>query len=412
LSERYFQHTLASGLTLLAEEMPGVQSAAMVLMLAAGSASDPAQALGSASVLSDLVLRGAGARDSRQLSDYLDSLGLHRSSSVGVHHARFACEGLAPKVVEALAAYADIVRRPHLPPSGFQAARDLALQSLEGLEDDPRQKLVVKLRECFFPSPLGRNPMGKPAHLRKLTLEVCKADWQRRYQAKEAILAVAGNIDFAQVKSEVQKHFGQMAATGAPVLAPRRPRKKYHHEIQRSEQTHIGIAYPSIEETDQDYYVVRLAMEILGGGMSGRLFTEVREKRGLCYAVWAGYTGIKGYGAVLGYAGTSNDRAQATLDCMAEQIHRLAEGVSADELQRAKIVLKANTIMDGESTAARAGAIAYDFFMRGRMRTLDEITAQIDAVDLERINDFLRRHRPGPFTIVTVGPKELRRPGE
>ena len=101
------------------------------------------------------------------------------------------------------------------------------------------------------------------------------------------------------------------------------PPGKFHHEQQKSEQTHIGIAYPSVPETDKDYYTVRLAIEILSGGMSGRLFTEVREKRGLCYSVWAGYSSLKGSGSILGYAGTSNDRAQATLDCFFAELHRL-----------------------------------------------------------------------------------------
>src|SRR5215217_7846277 len=137
LGERYFQHTFSNGLTLLGEKMPGMQSAAMTLLLPAGSSTDPVVRLGSASVLSDLVLRGAGSRDSRQLTDYLDSLGLQRSSSVGIHHTRFGCAALGPKVMEGLAAYSDILRRPHLPAVGFEAARDLALQALAGLEDEP-----------------------------------------------------------------------------------------------------------------------------------------------------------------------------------------------------------------------------------------------------------------------------------
>src|SRR5688500_4911624 len=108
--------------------MPAMQSAAMQLMLPAGAAPDPVDRAGSATGLSDVVLRGAGARDSRELTDYLDSLGLHRAAGVGVHHSRFGCAALADKVMEGLATYADIVRRPHLPESGFVAARDLALQ--------------------------------------------------------------------------------------------------------------------------------------------------------------------------------------------------------------------------------------------------------------------------------------------
>src|SRR5688500_8176688 len=265
--------------------MPGMQSAAMTLLLPAGSSTDPVDRLGSATVLSDLVLRGAGERDSRQLTDYLDRLGLQRSSSVGIHHSRFTCAALSENVMEGLPVYADIVRRAHLPAPGFEASRDLALQALAGIDDEPRQKLMIKLREWHFPSPYGRNTMGQEDHLQKLTLDLCKADHARRYHSKGAILALAGNIDFEEVRREVERTFGDWNGTGeAPVeLLP--PPGNFHHEDQQSEQTHIGIAWPSVDETHDDYYTVRMAVEVLSGGMSGRLFTEVREKRGLCYSV-------------------------------------------------------------------------------------------------------------------------------
>lgn len=411
MAERYFQHTFPNGLTLLGESMPGMQSAAMTLLVEAGSAGDPVDRSGSAAVLSDLVLRGAGSRDSRQLTDYLDRLGLQRSSSVGVHHTRFGCAAVGPKVVEALGAYADILQRPHLPEPGFVAARDLALQALAGLDDEPRQKLLIKLREWHLPSPYGRSSMGQKDHLEKLTLDLCKADHARRYHGRGAILALAGHIDFDEIKREVEKHFGGWNGRAPESLTLMPPPGNYFHEPQKSEQTHIGIAYPSVPETHEDYYTVRMAIEVLSGGMSGRLFTEVREKRALCYSVWAGYSSLKEQGSILGYAGTSNERAQATLDCFMAELHRLSDGVTSEELERAKTGLKASTIMQGESTSARAGAIAHDFFMRGRIRTLDEIKTAIDAVTVDRVNAYLKQNKPGPFTVVIVGPKELKLPG-
>ena len=410
MADRYLQHTFANGLTLLAEQMPAMQSAAMALLLPAGAASDPVDRSGSATVLSDLVLRGAGNRDSRQLTEYLDSLGLQRSSGVGIHHSRLGCAAVAPKVMEGLPIYADIVQRPHLPPDGFAAARDLALQALDGIDDDPRQKLMIKLREWHFPSPYGRNTMGKQDDLEKLTLELVQQDWKQRYHARDAILSVAGNVDFGQLRSEVERHFGSWDGQPVPEFQIMPPPGRFHHEQQKSEQTHIGIGYPSVPETDPNYYTVRLAIEILSGGMSGRLFTEVREKRGLCYSVWAGYSSLKGSGSIFAYAGTSNDRAQATLDCMLAELHRLRDGVSKAELDRAKTGLKASTIMQGESTSARAGAIAHDYFMRGRIRTLEEIKDAIDSVTPQKVNAYLKKNEPGPFTIVTVGPKELKLP--
>jgi predicted Zn-dependent peptidase len=410
LADRYFQHTFANGLTLLCEKMPGVQSAAMTLLLPAGAANDPADRSGAGAVLGEMVLRGAGNRNSRQLTDYLDSLGLARSSGTGVHHTRFACAGLAANVLSAISVYSDIVRKPHLPPDGFTAARDLALQALAGIDDEPRQKVFIKLREWHWPSPYGRNAMGTKDNLEKLSYELCKTDFQRRYHARDAMISLAGNINFDEVKSAVEKSFGTWEARATDPVTILPPPGNYHFEPQKSEQTHIGIAYASVPEDHPDFYVARMAVEILSGGMSGRLFTEVREKRGLVYSVGASFASLKGYGSILGYAGTSNDRAQATLDCVITELHRLSDGVQHDELARAKIGLKAAIIMSGESTGARSGAIAHDYFIRGRIRTLEEISKSIDAVTLDRINDYLKKNKPGPFTIVIVGPKELRLP--
>jgi predicted Zn-dependent peptidase len=252
--------------------------------------------------------------------------------------------------------------------------------------------------------------MGTKTELEKLTLADCKSDFARRYQPRDAIISVAGKVDFVALRDEVEKHFGDWKSLPPQAIKETVAPGGYCHEEQKSEQTHIGIAYPSVPETDKNYYVARMAVEILSGGMSGRLFTEIREKRGLVYSVSASYFSLKGTGGIMGYAGTSNDRAQATLDCFIAELHRLADGVTAAELNRAQIGLKASTIMQGESTSARSGAIAHDFFMRGRIRTLDEVKSAIESVTLEQVNAYLAANKPKNLTIVTVGPSELRVP--
>ena len=405
--QRFYIHTFESGLTLLCEQLPGMQSAAMTLLLPSGSESDPEGKSGMASIMSDLILRGAGERDSRQLTDYLDSLGLQRSSSVAVHHLRLSCAAIAKNVMTAIPTFADIVRRAQLPETGFDSSRELALQSLDSIEDEPRHKLMIRLKEYFLPYPQNRNTMGERRQVQSISVDEARADYADRFRPQGAIISFAGNIDFAEVHGAVAEALGDWSGAPTPPLPSRKPTTRRFHETQNSEQTHIGLAWDSIPETHEDYYTVRLAMEALGGGMSSRLFTEVREKRGLCYSVWAGYSSMKGMGCILGYAGTSNERAQATLDCFLQELDHLAGGITADELERAKTGLKANTIMQGESTSARAGAIAYDHFMRGRIRTLDEIKSAIDSVPLQHVNEYLATNRVKDLTIVTVGPKPL-----
>ena len=410
MPDQFYIHTFPNGLTLLGEKMPGMASAAMSLILPAGSESDPIGKCGLATILSDLILRGAGARDSRQLTDYLDSLGLQRSSSVSVHHLRLSCAAVAANVLSSIPTYADIVRRPQLPESGFVAARELSLQALDSIEDEPRQKLMIRLKDKFLPFPLNRNSMGERREVQSLTLSETRDDLAQRFQPQGAILSFAGDIDFSQLHDAVAQSFADWQPHPPQKLPTHPPTEHIFHENQKSEQTHIGLAWHSVPETHPDYYTVRLAMDCFGGGMSSRLFTEVREKRGLCYSVGAGYSSLKDMGCIFGYAGSSNDRAQATLDCFLAELDRLAQGVQPAELDRAKTGLKASCIMQGESTSARAGAIAYDHFMRGRIRTLDEIKAAIDAITIDQVNTCLKSSPPGQITIVTVGPKPLNIP--
>ena len=142
--------------------------------------------------------------------------------------------------------------------------------------------------------------------------------------------------------------------------------------------------------------------------MSARLFTEVREKRGLCYSVWANYSTFKDRASILCYAGTTNERAQETLDVTIGELRRLEEGIEQEEVERVRVGLKTSLIMQQESTGARAGSLASDWYYLGRVRSFDEIQSAVNALSPKRILAYLRRHPPRDFTIVTLGPRSLR----
>jgi predicted Zn-dependent peptidase len=400
-------HTLENGLTILIEPMAGVASAAMSLLIPCGVATDPADQQGAACVLQELTLRGAGNRSSRALSDDLDRLGIQRSSSVGIYHARYGAAATADNLLAALPIYAEIVQRPTLAAEEFEPAQQLSLQSLDGLDDDPRGKVLIETRKAHWPDPLGRNAMGEVEHLKKLDIHAMRTEFARRYTPSGTILAIAGAVDPRIVIERVTAAFGNWKAVPEVKIHTADSVSPIRFMKQESEQTHIGIACPSTVETDPDYYVARIAAEILSGGSGGRLFTEIREKRGLCYSVGTSYAALRDRASLLGYAGTSNDRAQATLDAFIEELKKLQQGVKYDEVERSKVGLLSNTVMSSESTGARAGAIAADFFTRGRLRPMGEIIQAISSVTHEQVNNFVKNTPLGPFTVVIVGPKEL-----
>ena len=403
-----YVHRLANGLTLVAEAVPAVRSAALTLLVPAGVSSDPVGKTGAAAVISEWALRGAGDRDSRALTGYLDGLGVQRSSQAETVFLRFSASLLGKNLLAVLPVYADLVQRPMLPEDGFEPSLDLALQQLDAIEDEPSHKLSFLLRERHYPFPWGRPTVGIREELEALTAADARASCQKRFTPHGAILAIAGLFDWPQLVAAVEKAFGQWKSAAPSALQEHPAPRGNTHITQDTNQSQIGLAWDALSESDPDSVLLQTALNVLSGGMGARLFTEIREKQGLCYSVHAGYASLKNRGAVFGYAGTSPERAQRTLDSYIVELNRLARGVTADELDRAKIGMKSRVIMQGESTAARSGAIAYDYYHRARTRTLDEMRSLIEAVTLPRVNDFLAANPVKELTVVTLGPGELK----
>lgn len=404
-----FTHVYANGLTLVAERMPHVRSAAFRLLLAAGIVNDPEGMEGAAQVLWGLSFRGAGSRDSRQLSDALDNLGLQRNGGVGDELTTFGGALLGDDLLSALAIYADIVRNPHLPGDQLAAEQALALQELDSLEENPTQKTFVLLRRAFFPGLHGRCQLGTREGIGSLDIGKVHDEQIRRYSSPGAILSVAGNFQWEALVEETGRLFGDWGGVGhdRPKLQTE-GRQPYSHVDHPSNQEQIGVAYDAIPPGDERYYDALMSVQVLSGGMAARLFTEVREKRGLVYSVFASYQSLKDFGFVLSYAGTTPERSQETLDVLLKELQRLSDGVSTEEVERGKTGLLSRLVMSGESTSARASSIAADYHLRGKVRTIDEIRSAIEAVTPDSVGEFLQHHPPKDFTVATLGPAELK----
>lgn len=403
-------HVYPNGLVLLAEPMQSVESVAFTFRVPAGTVAEPRGQGGLAGLTCEMILRGAGPRDNRQFVNDLDNLGVERGENVGDAHVVFRGATLARNLTPALEIYADTLRRPHLPDDQFEPCRLIALQELAAVEDEPAHKVMLELRRRHFPDPWGRPSQGEQASLEALTLADVQNHFRRVYRPNGTILGIAGRLDWERLKDEVGRLLGDWPALADPKIEERpigRPREHLAHE---SNQTQIALAYPSVAYRDDDYYVASAAVGVLGDGMSSRLFTEVREKRGLCYSVYASHGTLLDRGSVFCYAGTSADRAQETLDVMLREIVRLAEGIEPGELDRLKARIKSSLIMQQESTSARSALLTRDWYFLGRVRTLDEVEAIVDGLSANEINRYLASHPPQQFTIVTLGSKALEVP--
>ena len=399
---------MSNGLTIVGEPMPSKQAAAFSFLIPAGSATEPNGKDGLTSVLESASYRGAGERDARQLSDALDGLGLSRGGGAGIEFTTFGGATLGLYLPDALQLYADIILRPRF--EDWQAERDLAIQGLQGLEDSPSSQTFYELRRRYFTSGHARSPMGTIEGLQSLTLADLRADHSMRFHPQGAILALAGNFDWAQTVEQIERLFGTWSGSAPAVGATQTVNEPLRAHIPADKaQQQIAIAYQTIAPDDARNYDYRLAMAILSGGMGARLFTEVREKRGLVYSVSASANGHRGFGYTLAYAGTTPERADETLDVTLGELRRMSEGVSQDELDRARIKTLTSLVMQEESSRARAAALARDLWILGRVRPLDEITAAIEAVTPASIQAFYESCPVGEPSVVTLGARELTR---
>jgi len=408
LQGTHYTVRLPNGLTVVAEHIPAVRSAAFAFIIPAGAVTDPDGLEGIGSIVEGLAYRGAGDRDARQLSDALDALGIHRGGGAELEYATYGASLLADDLLDALAIYADIILRPHLPADQLPSEQALALQKLERLEDSPAEKLFVKLRRAYYRSPHGRTSLGTEEGLRAITPEAVRADHARRYRPDGVILSVAGRFQWGELIETIRRLFGDWEGSAPPTPEPDTSgREPYQHIQQETNQEQIGLLYPSIALGHPNYYDMRMAIRVLSGGMSARLFTEVREKRGLCYTVSASPHSVRGSGSILAYAGTTPERCQETLDVLIAELRRLELGVTPEELARAEVGVLSDLVMQSETSRARAGGLARDQYMLGQVRTMEEIRAGVKAVTPESIYTFLQEHPARNFTVATLGPQAL-----
>ena len=407
MSEDFFIKEFPNGLTLLSQPMSAASSAALTILTPAGASHDPADAAGAASVAAEWHVRGAGDRDTRQLQDALDELGSHHSEAVQSEHMHFSSVQLGRNLADILAIYADILQRPQLTDASFQPSRALALQDLASLEDEPARKCNLLLMEKFFPYPLGRCIYGSQETLDALTADVVRRQISAHVSAANTILAVAGNVNWDELSALVERAFGDWPGQAGPTVSVTDQPAGITHIEKDTAQTHIALAHRSVPISHDQYYAARVAGTVLSGGMSGRLFTEVREKRGLVYHVSCRHQGLKDTAGMFTYAGTRPEVAQQTCDVTVNELRRLAEGVEEHELQRAKTQLKSALVMQGESTSARAAALAADWYHLGRLRSLREISKSIEQITARDVTRYAKDWPAETLTALVIGPQTI-----
>lgn len=410
MTEKIENHVLPNGMVLIGQPMNHVESVSFSFLMPGGAAMLPSGSCGAAAVLNDWLFRGAGPYNSRQLIDALDGLGLHRQSGVSSEYLSYAASLEAGNLAKALELYAHVLLRPRFESDQFEPSRQLALHDLAALDDDPRQKVMIDLYEQFYPDPLGHPAMGRKKDLQQLNGDKTRDLKTQLFDWSQGIFGIAGKIDFDKVCRLTEQLFARAPAAENPSPALHPAPRGYRHIPNEGAQVHIGFMTEVPPLRSPLYYQIMAAVTVLSGGMSSRLFTEVREKRGLCYAVGARYHSLRTLAGIAGYAGTTPEKAQQTLEVALAEFHRLRKGITDKEIDRARVGLKSSLIMQNESTYARASRLASDQYYLNRVRPLDEIRDSIESLTIPSVQEFLDGPLFEKFTIVSIGSQELNVP--
>lgn len=408
LPPNYFYHRLPNGIEMIGQYMPSLSSTTFGFQLDAAVIHEPEEKQGLAHLFEYMLFQGTKQKDARALNEAFESLGARKGASTGLETAQVWAQIVHTKFDATLDLTRELLLTPTFPNNELDQMRNIVLQEIRRRDDEPMSRIFELVRGNFYQgSSLGRLLLGTSESVSSLQKKDFYDFWKARYQPGDVLFSIAGKFDWDHVVAKMQDLFGgwQGQATPSPKQEPK-PTNAISLEYQEGKQEHVGMMFPFPNYTDPDYYAAMVISEVLGGNMASRLFVEVREKRGLVYGVSASLGGSRHIGSMRIYAGTTPEQGRECLEVIVNELRKLEqEGITADELERAKVQLKSENVMRGEGSGARMGAIARSWWFEHKIRTIQDVKESIDAVTQEQVLNVLHRFSPlSPLTIAAIGP--------
>ena len=405
--------TLSNGFRVVTEHMPGRSSAALGVWVDAGSRHEQARENGIAHFLEHMAFKGTASRSALEIAETIEDVGGHLNAYTSRERTAYYARVLSEDVPLALELIADILRRPRFAEPDIETERGVILQEIGQAHDTPDDIIFDWLQEVSFPDqPIGRNILGAPEQVRAFSRDDLTGFTGRHYAPGRMILAAAGDVEHGAVVRLAERLFGDLAPAARGEHQPALFDGGERRVVKPLEQAHMAMALAGPAFTDDDYHAALILAVILGGGMSSRLFQEARERRGLCYTIFAQYGAWSDSGLMTVYAGTGGDELAELVDLTADEIARVAETVAPAELARARAQTRAGLLMSLESASARAERIASLLSVLGRVPTVEETVARVDAVDAGALRRVAARMLSARPALVLYGPVEGARPFE
>ncbi|MEX2641893.1 MAG: pitrilysin family protein [Acetobacterales bacterium] len=396
---------LPNGIRVVTREMPQVESVSLGLWVHVGTRDEAPEVNGVSHLLEHMAFKGTRRRTARSIAEEIEAVGGHLNAYTSREHTAYYAKVLVDDVPLAIDILADILQHSTLDEQELERERSVILQEIGQANDTPDDLIFDRFQETAYPDqPLGLPVLGSADLIRGLGRSDVRAYMDRYYSPSRLVASAAGRIDHEDFVRRIAAAFGDLPADNDE--AP--PRASYvggdNRERRKLDQVHLILGFEGVPYGDPDYYAVTVLSTLLGGGMSSRLFQEVREKRGLVYSVFSFSSSYDDTGVVGVYAGTGEKEVGELIPVVGDELNAVRRKVGEDEIARARAQLRANVLMSLESTSAMCEQAARQILVFGRPIALEETVARIEAVDAAQVARTADRLFRAPVTVAALGP--------
>jgi predicted Zn-dependent peptidase len=400
---------LPNGLAVVTETMPHLESATVGVWVGAGARSERPEEHGISHLLEHMAFKGTRRRNARQIAEEIEAVGGEINAATSVETTAYYARILKGDLPLAVDILSDILTESVFDPGELEREQHVILQEIGAAYDMPEDHVFDQLQQSAFPGqPIGRPILGTPETVKGFTPEALAGYLGGHYRGPVMVLAAAGGIEHADVLRLAEERFGGLGNGAAPTIET----ATYHGGSWREErdlhEVQITLGFEGRHYTSPDHYAAQVLAATLGGGMSSRLFQEVREKRGLCYSISAFHWGYADTGLFGVHAATGEGDVDELVPLMLGEIERISGDLAADEVARAKAQMRAGLLMSLESPTSRASSLSRQMLIHGRPLTAREIIARIDEVGVEQVRRLAADIFAGsPPTVAVIGPPDV-----
>ena len=397
---------LDNGLLVATEAMPHIESAAIGVWVGAGSRSEREGEHGISHLLEHMAFKGTKRRTARQIAEEIDAVGGELNAATSVENTYYYARVLGDDVALAADILGDILLESEFDPEELKREQHVIVQEIGAADDTPDDKVFDLFQGAAWPDQsIGKPILGTVDTVRGFGAPALRAYLGTHYRAPQMVLSAAGALDHATVVALAEEKLAGLPTAGGPDDPPARYFGGERREERDLQETQIVLGFEGRRYGSDDYYAAQLLASVLGGGMSSRLFQEIRESRGLCYSIYAFHWGFTDTGLMGVHVATGEGDVPELVDVLTAELAKAAAAITDAEVDRSRAQMRAGLLMSRESAASRASQMARQILVYGRPLTMQEILSRIDAVaaaDVRRVAEEIIRGTPP--TLAAIGP--------